>query len=602
MRLRVGAILCFLLAVLGISAQADGPSHSDGNGGHDVHIEAERLPDMNMPRSGHVLFWVNNEIVAVGGHTKGFVPTATAEYFSGHRWHLMNTDYVHDDGFSVMLPSGKVLIGGGHNEPLGIGQSFSVESYDPAAHSFEGFGCLDRKRAIAAALAIDSVKVMVAGNWYADDGIELFDARSGKSERMDKPLQQRSFPFIFRLADGDAMVVSGYDNRGVRLDTVMADRLLGASFRVPLLETWHPLSVPRFRADLSFIGDEKKGAYAYLMPVQDGHGQVALMELRDTVFSLLPTEGKVPMTVQHTDGAQQRVESKIVYGSQVLIDRNLNRGYLVGFDAEYLQGKNENSRLYVLVIDYTAQPATLMLRYTEPLRDLGDGSILLTPQGNLVVAGGIRQSNYAPTKAVYLLHLGNAEEMASASRWWLWLIVAMLVGAVAGMVWRRVRQVQPPVVPEADRGERAPETASLQDVDETADEAEQRASSPAGRDAEAEVLLMQRISRLMESEQLYLNKSLKLSDLSLQLGVNKNYVSACINNQRGCSFSHFVNTCRVEHAQKLLREHPDIGLSTLADQSGFSSETSFFRAFKAITGKTPREWYGIVHEDDPQTK
>ena len=555
-----------------------------------MHIEAERLPDMNMPRSGHVLFWVNNEIVAVGGHTKGFVPTATAEYFSGHRWHLMNTDYVHDDGFSVMLPSGKVLIGGGHNEPLGIGQSFSVESYDPAAHSFEGFGCLDRKRAIAAALAIDSVKVMVAGNWYADDGIELFDARSGKSERMDKPLQQRSFPFIFRLADGDAMVVSGYDNRGVRLDTVMADRLLGASFRVPLLETWHPLSVPRFRADLSFIGDEKKGAYAYLMPVQDEHGQVALMELRDTVFSLLPTEGKVPMTVQHTDGAQQRVESKIVYGSQVLIDRNLNRGYLVGFDAEYLQGKNENSRLYVLVIDYTAQPATLMLRYTEPLRNLGDGSIVLTPQGNLVVAGGIRQSNYAPTKAVYLLHLGNEEEMASASRWWLWLIVAMLVGAVAGMVWRRVRQVQPPVVPEADRGERAPETASLQDVDETADEAEQRASSPAGRDAEAEVLLMQRISRLMESEQLYLNKSLKLSDLSLQLGVNKNYVSACINNQRGCSFSHFVNTCRVEHAQKLLREHPDIGLSTLADQSGFSSESSFFRVFKAVTGKTPREW------------
>lgn len=590
MRLRVEAILCLLLTVLGISAQADGPSHSDGGGGHDVHIEAERLPDMNVPRSGHVLFWVNNEIVAVGGHTKGFVPTATAEYFSGHRWHLMNADYVHDDGFAVMLPSGKVLIGGGHNEPLGIGQSFSVESYDPAAHSFEGFGCLDRKRAITAALAIDSVRVMIAGNWYADDGIELFDVRSGKSERIDKPTQQRSFPFIFRIADGDAMVVSGYDNRGVRLDTVRVDRLRGASFRVPLLETWHPLTVPRFCADLSFIGDEKRGAYAYLMPVQDERGQVAIMEVRDTVFSLLPTDGKVPMTVQHTDDTQQRVESKLIYSSQVLIDRNLNRGYLVGFDVEYLQGKNENSRLYVLVIDYTARPATLMLRYTDHLRDLGDGSIVLTPQGNLVVAGGIRQSNYAPTKAVYLLHLGKDDEMASASRWWLWLIVAMLVAVVAGMVWRRVRQVQPAVVPEVARGESAPETASLQVVEETADEAEQRASSPAGRDAEAEVLLMQRISRLMESEQLYLNKSLKLSDLSLQLGVNKNYVSACINNQRGCSFSHFVNTCRVEHAQKLLREHPDIGLSTLADQSGFSSESSFFRVFKAVTGKTPREW------------
>ncbi len=67
MRLRVEVILCLLLAVLGLSAQqGDRPSHSDGNGGHDVHIEAERLPDMNVPRSGHVLFWVNNEIVAVG--------------------------------------------------------------------------------------------------------------------------------------------------------------------------------------------------------------------------------------------------------------------------------------------------------------------------------------------------------------------------------------------------------------------------------------------------------------------------------------------------------------------------------------------------------
>lgn len=44
-------------------------------------IELEQLPDLNISRAGHQVFCINGEYVVAGGHTNGFVPTPTAEYF-----------------------------------------------------------------------------------------------------------------------------------------------------------------------------------------------------------------------------------------------------------------------------------------------------------------------------------------------------------------------------------------------------------------------------------------------------------------------------------------------------------------------------------------
>ena len=140
-----------------------------------VKIEAERLPDLNIPRNAHSIFCVNGGITVVGGHTKSFIPTATAEYFKDGKWHLMETEYPHDNGICVVLKSGKVLLAGGHAEPMGVGNTFPVEEYDPVTHTFRGFSCLSTKRALAVGAELDSGRVMVTGNWYAEDGIEIFD-------------------------------------------------------------------------------------------------------------------------------------------------------------------------------------------------------------------------------------------------------------------------------------------------------------------------------------------------------------------------------------------------------------------------------------------
>lgn len=125
-----------------------------------VRIEPERLPDFNIPRYGYNLLCLNGEPVVVGGHTSGFVLTATAEYLKDGKWHLLQTVYHHDGGFTVALMSGKALIAGGFKDNLGIGQSFEVEMYDPVAHRFTGFGCLAKKRASAGAVELDSGRVL----------------------------------------------------------------------------------------------------------------------------------------------------------------------------------------------------------------------------------------------------------------------------------------------------------------------------------------------------------------------------------------------------------------------------------------------------------
>ena len=94
----------------------------------------------------------------------------------------------------------------------------------------------------------------------------------------------------------------------------------------------------------------------------------------------------------------------------------------------------------------------------------------------------------------------------------------------------------------------------------------------------------------MEEERLYLNPTLKMADIAVALGTSRTTISNCINSQCGCSFPQFVNTYRVAHAQELLRNQPDLKITEVSLSSGFSSEASFYRIFKSITGTTPTDW------------
>jgi AraC-like DNA-binding protein len=101
--------------------------------------------------------------------------------------------------------------------------------------------------------------------------------------------------------------------------------------------------------------------------------------------------------------------------------------------------------------------------------------------------------------------------------------------------------------------------------------------------------LMERIGQLMELDQRYLTH-LKLSDVAIELGVSVPTINECVSRHHGGTFAQLLAAYRVRHAQRLLSEQPDMKLASLIAQSGFSSETTFFRSFKALTGMSPKEW------------
>lgn len=548
-------------------------------------IEAERLADLNVPRSAHTAFCVNGEVTVVGGHTTNFVPTATAEYFKDGRWHLVETAFPHDNGICVVLSSGKVILGGGSEKPLGIGQTFPVEEYDPTTHTFRAFSCFDTKRTLAQAIEIDSGRVVVAGNWYAGDSIELFD--DDRYFHFAKEVTVgRASPYMLRTSSGDVLILGNGGTHGEPLMSDVADRLKGNPLHVPLLRRWQPLFYEAsFCNNTGFIGDEATGNYSWLMPVEDWqegdstawdpYRQLAFMLVRDTTFTLLPTTCPVPKKGPY---------GKINYYSPVIADRKAHRGYVHGTD--------KDNRHYLVCVEYDKRPAPLTLYYTDPLPDAGFPHILITGDGDLMIMGGINYNrplggslgndNYSPLASVYLLHVGRlSQEQADGSKAvWLWMTIAALLLTAAALLiilYRKRRSTE-------TIGMGAAPITEAAETGEEEEEAEESDKTNTGTE------LMRQISQLMEQEQLYLDSDLKLADLATRLHTNRNAVSACINSQRGYSFSQFISNYRVEHAKQLLRQHPDMKMTEVWMQSGFTTESSFFRAFKAATGLTPTEW------------
>lgn len=534
-----------------------------------VKIEAERLADLNMPRFGHSRLCLNGEPTMIGGHTTNFVPTATIEYYKDGKWTQVPSAFSHDDGFAVQLSSCKVLIGGGHERNLGIGQSFEVELYDPLSHTCEGFGSLDTKRALASALALDDNRAVIAGNWYHDDAIEMYDGKAGFV-----PVKGvncgRATPYILRTAKDDAIIFTPIDSKGQFTPHPMIDRLHGEAYHEPLLEEWGlPGGYYAYNSASAFIGNDSQGDYSYLLMVENDQGQAAIARVTNGQFSLLPTDVPVPMNCKW---------GKIYYDATIYADRHNRRAYILGSDPDkYCQSpKLESARVYVLIIDYATVPARLSLGYTEELKDFDIRSSLMTGDGSLMMVGGIPvQNNFKPSAATWLLHVSpNAQVAGMGFPWWGWTLLALAIAVLAtGLTWLyRHRKHKPTNETES------PDVATNGVIQETPD---------AGMD-NAE--LMQRICELMEQQQLFMNPNLKITDLVTALGINRSTISACINSQRNCSFPQFVNTFRVAYAQELLRSQPDIKMAEVCEKSGFPSEASFFRIFKAVTGTTPSAW------------
>ena len=120
------------------------------------------------------------------------------------------------------------------------------------------------------------------------------------------------------------------------------------------------------------------------------------------------------------------------------------------------------------------------------------------------------------------------------------------------------------------------------------------------KDEEAQRLLAL-VQTTMEQKRPYLDPELSLFKLAEYVGMAPHHLSQVINSQAGQNFFDFVNQYRVDALKDALTQGAarQFTLLALAYESGFNSKTSFNRAFKKFTGKTPQQY---LSELDPQPK
>ncbi len=99
-----------------------------------------------------------------------------------------------------------------------------------------------------------------------------------------------------------------------------------------------------------------------------------------------------------------------------------------------------------------------------------------------------------------------------------------------------------------------------------------------------------RFNKLMGEEQIFLQNYLRADEVAIAINTNRTYLSRMIKREFDCTFSDYTNRKRIEYAQELMRENPQIKQNQLAEQSGFLSASTFCKTFKAMMGETSKEW------------
>lgn len=257
-------------------------------------MTVEWLPDLNIPRARHLVRCIDGELTVFGGHSTGFIPTGTAEYYKDGRWRLMNMIYSHDYGTLATLPSGELMLCCGCEKPLGTGHTSYAEAYNSAKHRFRPLPELDWPSVFPSAVCLADGTFVISGNWWRDDAIITWSPERGLIRRAPSSVP-RSEPFVFPVAPDNVIIFGAHDNSGRRAASVV-DQLVGDPFEAPLLQEWHPScsEMNGSLMDQSAVGDPSKGEYIYLVAANRDDGQAAVVKVDGTSFSLLDLDRPLP--------------------------------------------------------------------------------------------------------------------------------------------------------------------------------------------------------------------------------------------------------------------------------------------------------------------
>lgn len=108
----------------------------------------------------------------------------------------------------------------------------------------------------------------------------------------------------------------------------------------------------------------------------------------------------------------------------------------------------------------------------------------------------------------------------------------------------------------------------------------------------ADNLYFQKLELLCKEQHIYTDSTLNREKVAEKLGISAGYVSQIINTITGENFAHYITQYRVEAVKEMMSnsEYENYNLLTIGLESGFTSKTTFYKAFKKFTGQTPNEY------------
>ncbi|MCX8081985.1 MAG: AraC family transcriptional regulator [bacterium] len=102
-----------------------------------------------------------------------------------------------------------------------------------------------------------------------------------------------------------------------------------------------------------------------------------------------------------------------------------------------------------------------------------------------------------------------------------------------------------------------------------------------------------RVESIMNYIEGHFTEDISLSDIAKKFFISESYLSHLFKNETGMPLKQYIFQRRIMEAKKLLTEHPEKKVYTVAGKVGFTDFTIFNRTFKKITGMTPSNYRRI---------
>lgn len=115
----------------------------------------------------------------------------------------------------------------------------------------------------------------------------------------------------------------------------------------------------------------------------------------------------------------------------------------------------------------------------------------------------------------------------------------------------------------------------------------------------ASYLCMERLATLRREDlpvqidsyiQAHLTEELDVRDICARFNIGKTRLYEIAKESYGMGIAEFIRRQRIEMAQELLKDSPNLTINEIASRCGFQDYNYFFTVFRKVTGKSPKEY------------